>query len=88
MSAKGAAELAVQSPEHHSSRPQLGNLQKVLLERVDMLTKALEQKAITDFNDWLVCSSHTTEAHRTSALSHPYHLSFSACAPSVQLLTP
>ncbi|BDA50846.1 Exocyst complex component 6B [Coccomyxa sp. Obi] len=54
MSAKGAAELAAPTPEHSSGRPQLGNLQKVLLERVDMLTKALEQKAITDFNDWLV----------------------------------
>ena len=61
MSAKGPAELAAPTQEHSSGRPQLGNLQKVLLERVDMLTKALEQKAVSDFNDWLVRPSQTPQ---------------------------
>jgi hypothetical protein len=56
MSSKGGAAEAAAPAGERSQGPQLGNLQKVLLERVDMLTRALEQKAITDFNDWLVCA--------------------------------
>jgi hypothetical protein len=32
----------------------LGNLQKFLRTRVDELTRALEARAVSDFNDWLV----------------------------------
>lgn len=55
-SSKGDATAAWGVPER-STGPKLGNLQKFLLERIDLLTKALEQKAVTDFNDWLVRSS-------------------------------
>lgn len=56
MSSKGGAPDAASmaAAGERNSGLQLGNLQKVLLERVDTLTRALEQKAVTDFNDWLV----------------------------------
>jgi hypothetical protein len=48
-------EAGQAEPGKWAAGPKLGNLRTFLLERVDQLLKALEQKAVTDFNDWLVC---------------------------------
>lgn len=42
------------APGQSLGGPKLGNLRSFLHERVGELLKALEQKAVSDFNDWLV----------------------------------